>query len=175
VCASEQTFVTRASILRRRCKRSLTKRENLMRSTHVLAAGLTVAGLLALAVSAVYAQGTPDNQPAPMVMLVPVEISMPAMKAGCWAQLYDERNFKGEIFTIAGPIQIDSTTKSAGRHLRGSVDSLVTGPKAVLTVFEHSMFKDKAVKFEPNSKEAGLIKKLGAAGRIQSLKLDCAA
>ena len=148
-----------------------------MPSNPILIALLTAA-LSTLAVSSVQAQSTTtppaDNQPAPMVMLVPVEISMPAMKSGCWAQIYDERNFKGEIFTIAGPIQLDSTTKSAGRHFKSNADSLVTGPKAMLTIYEHQMFKDKSVTFEPNTKEARLTQRLGAAGRIQSLKLDCA-
>ncbi len=49
----------------------------------------------------------------------------------------------------------------------------MTGPKATLTVFEHKTFKDKSVKFGPNSKEGGLIRKLGFTGRIESLKLEC--
>jgi hypothetical protein len=40
-------------------------------------------------------------------------------------------------------------------------------------VFEHKLFKDKSVKFGPNSKEAGLVKKLGFTGRIESMKLEC--
>ena len=139
---------------------------------------LLAAALMSLAAAVAQAQSSgvqaTENQPAPMVMLVPVQISSPAMKSGCWVQFYDERNFKGEIFTVAGPIEIESATKSAGRHLKSNVDSLVTGPKAILTVYEHQMFKDKAVKFDANSKEPALVKKLGATGRIQSLKLDCA-
>ena len=147
-----------------------------MRSNRLVA--ILVSGALsAITATSAYAQAAkpsvPDNQPEPMIMLVPVEISMPALKSGCWVQLYDQRNFKGDVFTIAGPVQLDSTSKSAGRHLKSTVDSLVTGPKTTLTVYEHSMFKDKAVKFEPNSREPGLIKKLGATGRIQSLKLEC--
>jgi hypothetical protein len=115
-----------------------------------------------------------DNRPAPVIMMVPVEVSAPAMQNGCWAQLYDERNFKGDMLTIVGPTQLVSTDNAAGRQLKRNIDSLVTGPRATLTVYEHSLFKDKAVTFGPNSKEPGLIKKLGFAGRIESLKLDCA-
>ena len=50
-----------------------------------------------------------DNQPAPVVLLVPVEVSDPAMKAGCWAQFWNERNFKGDMVTIVGPMQLDAT------------------------------------------------------------------
>ena len=115
-----------------------------------------------------------DTQPAPVVLLVPIEVSDPAMKAGCWAQLYNERNFKGDMFTIVGPMQIDATDKGAAKELRRNLDSLVTGPKATLTAYEHKLFKDKNVQFGPNSKEPGLVKKLGFTGRIESLKLDCA-
>ncbi len=134
---------------------------------------------LALGAAGAYAQqNTPpakgaDNQPAPVVMLVPVEISDPAMKNGCWAQLYDERNFKGDMLTLVGPMQIDTTDKAGGRQLRRKIDSLVTGPKAMVNVYEKKFFKDKTVNFAPNSKEAGLIKKLGFTGSIESLKIDC--
>jgi hypothetical protein len=149
-----------------------------MRATRILA---FVIGSLAASATAAYAADSPskapaaDNQPAPVIMMVPVEISAPALKNGCWAQLYDERNFKGDVFTVVGPMQLVSTDNSAGRQLKRNIDSLVVGPRATLTVYERSMFKDKAVTFGPNSKEPGLIKKLGFTGRIESLKLDCAA
>jgi len=138
----------------------------------------TVAMLICASASAMAAQKgdtTPagDNQPAPMVMLVPVEVSDPAMKSGCWAQLYDERNFKGDMFTLVGPMQLDATDKGSARQIHRNLDSIVVGPKGTLTVYEHKMFKDKSVKFGPNSKEAGLVKKLGFTGRIESMRLDC--
>ncbi len=77
--------------------------------TAVLAAAL-------LAVNPSYSQQPQDATPKEtelILMLVPVEISSPAMQAGCWAQLYDERNFKGDTFTMAGPIVIASTDKAS--------------------------------------------------------------
>ena len=142
-----------------------------MKSSHTAVLAATL-----LAVNPSYSQQSPDTTPKEselILMLVPVEISSPAMQAGCWAQLYDERSFKGETFTMAGPIVIASTDKASGRQMRRNIDSLVIGPKATLTVFEHRMFKDRSVSFGPNSKEPGLIKKLGFSGRIESMKLDC--
>ena len=106
-------------------------------------------------------------------MLVPVEVSNEALKAGCWAQFYDERNFKGDMLTVVGPASIGRQDKGSGRQFKKSIDSLVLGPKATLKVFEHQMFKDRSVEFPANSKEAGLIKKLGFGGRIESLQLQC--
>lgn len=113
------------------------------------------------------------NQPEPIVMLVPVAVSDKALEAGCWAQFYSERNFKGEMLTVIGPAQISSTDKGSGRQFKRSIDSLVLGPKATLTIYEHQMFKDKSVDFLANSREAGLIKKLGFGGRIESLQIQC--
>ena len=140
-----------------------------------------LAGMLAAAAPASFAQApasntraASENQPAPVVLLVPVEISNKALENGCWAQFYDERNFKGDILTVVGPATIESEDKGSGRQFKKNIDSLVLGPKATLKVYEHQMFKDKSVEFAANSKEAGLIKKLGFGGRIQSLQLQCA-
>lgn len=142
-----------------------------------LAACGVIAGLAACATAQQGASGNPDtqadNQPEPMVVLVPVEIQNPALAAGCWAQLYDEREFKGNMVTLVGPMELQSLDKSTGRQLRRNIDSVVLGPKASLTVYEHRMFKDRAVNFAPNAREGGLITKLGPTGRIESLQLRC--
>ena len=134
-----------------------------------------LAGALTLAVPTSFSQApaASDNQPAPLVLLVPIEISNKALEGGCWAQFYDERNFKGDMLTVVGPASIGSLDKGSGRQFKKSIDSLVLGPKATLKIYEHQLFKDKSVEFAANSKEAGLIKKLGFGGRIQSLQLQC--
>jgi hypothetical protein len=139
-----------------------------------------MAGLLGLSASSGFAQTTTTsttaegNQPAPMIMLVPVEVSNRALEAGCWAQFYDKRNFKGEMLTVVGPASIETVDKGTGKQLKRSIDSLVTGPKTMLKIYEHQMFKDKSIDFPANSKQAGLIKKLGFGGNIKSLQLTCA-
>lgn len=140
---------------------------------------LLLVALLGLTTSGSFAQTTAikpamDNQPAPVVLLVPIEVSNRALDAGCWAQFYDERDFKGDMLTLVGPASMDSIDKGTGKQLKRNIDSLVTGPKATLTIYQHQMFKDKSVAFPANSKEAGLIKKLGFGGNIQSLQLQCA-
>ena len=138
-----------------------------------------IVSALVLLTSSAFAQTAPakppagDNQPEPIVMLVPVEISNKALESGCWAQFYDQRNFKGDILTLVGPAEVSSSDKGTGRQFKSTIDSLVLGPKATLKVFEHQMFKDKSVDFAANAREPGLIKKLGIGGRIQSLQLSC--
>ncbi len=116
---------------------------------------------------------TAGNVPEPIILMVPIEVSSKALSLGCWAQLYDERNFKGEMTTLVGPAQVQTVDKGTGRYLKRSINSLVLGPKAKLTVYEHQLFRDKSVEFAANAREGGLIKKLGFGGRIESLKLQC--
>jgi hypothetical protein len=145
----------------------------MLRIQVVFASAFVVLASSALAQTAPANSPAADNQPEPVVMLVPVEISNKALESGCWAQFYDQRNFKGDILTLVGPAEVGSADKGTGRQFKRSIDSLVLGPKATLKVFEHQMFKDKAVDFPANAREPGLIKKLGVGGRIQSLQLEC--
>jgi hypothetical protein len=138
-----------------------------------LAAALTLTASGAYAQQSGATRAPADNQPAPVILLVPVEVSNPALQNGCWVQLYDARNFEGDMVTLVGPIQLDSNDKAAGKQLRRNIDSLVTGPKAMLSVYEEKFFKNKSVNFGPNQREPGLIKKLGFTGNIQSLKVGC--
>lgn len=115
-----------------------------------------------------------DDVPDSFVLIVPMQLSTQTMSSGCWAEFFTEKNFKGDVTTLLGPTELRGFDKSAGRQLKRDMDSLIVGPKATLTVFEHQMFKDHSVQFQPDSKVGGLTQKLGFGGRIQSLKLDCA-
>jgi len=116
---------------------------------------------------------TGDTRPQPVIVQVPIQVSTPALESGCWVQFYSDRNFKGEVATLVGPASLESADKMTGKQLKSRIDSLVTGSKATLRVYEHSMFKDRSTVFGPNSREAGLITKLGIGGDIQSLQLEC--
>lgn len=114
-----------------------------------------------------------DNHPEPIVVMVPMEISSQALASGCWVQFYEDQDFKGTMLTLLGPAEFFSWDKTSGRQFKKSIDSLVLGPKAHLQVFEHRMFKDRTVQFEPNTREGSVVKKLGFGGRIESMKLTC--
>ena len=137
---------------------------------------------LALTASLSYAQAaTPpagvtaagDNRPAPLVLMVPVEVSNQALQAGCWAQFYEQKDFKGEMLTLVGPTQLDALDKGSAKQLKRDIDSIVTGPKTVLKVYEHRLFKDRMVEFAANAREGNARKALGFGGRIESIQLTC--
>jgi len=116
---------------------------------------------------------TGDTRPQPVVVQVPIQVSTPALESGCWVQFYSDRNFKGDVATLVGPASLESADKMTGKQLKRHIDSLVTGSKATLRVYEHAMFKDRSTVFGPNSREAGLITRLGIGGDIQSMQLEC--
>jgi hypothetical protein len=97
------------------------------------------------------------------------------------ARVIEDLGFEAIYITGAGvtnmwfglPDQGFMGDKMSGKKLKSHIDSLVTGSKATLTVYEHSMFKDRSMAFGPNSREAGPITKLGIGGDIQSLQLSC--
>ena len=140
-----------------------------------LTACLSAAALLALgACSTTTPVATGDNHPDPTVLLVPVQITDPALQSGCWAQFYSQRNFQGDMVTLVGPAAVVSMDKGTARALKREIDSVTVGPKATLEVYEHAMFRDRTATFPANSREGGLMRKLGFGGRIEAMRLSCA-
>ena len=137
----------------------------------------TIVGLSALTLfsATALAQATLDapNTPEPKIILIPVLVTDPALGSGCWVQFYSKRDFNGDVATLVGPAGIVSLDKGTARELKQEIDSLVMGPNATLTVYEHALFKDRSVKFDANAREAGLVKKLSFGGQIESMRLDC--
>ncbi|MDH6592582.1 hypothetical protein M2165_002471 [Variovorax sp. TBS-050B] len=119
------------------------------------------------------AAASADNRPDPTILLVPVRIEDPALASGCWAQFYTGRNFQGDMLTLVGPAEVQSMDRGTARQLKRDVDSVSVGPRARLQVFEHAMFRDRTVEFPANSREGGLMRKLGFGGRIEAMKLSC--
>ncbi|MGJ7493197.1 hypothetical protein [Variovorax sp. ZT4R33] len=139
-----------------------------------IAACLSVAALFALgACSTPTPAPAGDNQPDPTVLLVPVQITDPALQSGCWAQFYSQRNFQGDMVTLVGPAAVVSMDKGTARALKREIDSVTVGPKATLEVYERAMFRDRTATFPANSREGGLMRKLGFGGRIEAMRLSC--
>jgi hypothetical protein len=147
-----------------------------MNTTHACLLAASIGAMLASGCSSMPSNlqtATGDTQPQPVVVQVPIEVSTPGLESGCWVQFYSDRNFKGDMATLVGPASLETADKMTGKQLKRNIDSLVTGSKATLRVYEHAMFKDRSMSFGPNSREGGLITKLGVGGEIQSLQLDC--
>jgi len=138
---------------------------------------LMIAGVVALGAcantSTPPSAASAENRPDPTILLVPVRIEDPALASGCWAQFYTGRNFQGDMLTLVGPAEVQSMDRGTARQLKRDIDSVSVGPRATLQVYEHAMFRDRTVNFPANSREGGLMRKLGFGGRIEAMKLSC--
>ena len=141
---------------------------NVARTT---ALALTLAALGAC--SSMKTGSTASSGPDTAVVVLPTANAAAAMQAGCWASFYDERSFAGDSLTLVGPVELQTLDKGTARQLRRDIQSVVTGPRATLTVFQKQLLSARSVAFPPQSREPGLVEKLGFGGRIESMQLTC--
>lgn len=113
------------------------------------------------------------DDPDTMTVLFPSVGASNALQSGCWATFYDERNFGGDSTTLVGPVELRTLDRGSARQLRREIKSVVTGPRATLVLFERQLLSARSVGFGPDSREPGLIEKLGFGGRIESMRLQC--
>jgi hypothetical protein len=108
------------------------------------------------------------------VIVLPTSGAAEQMRSGCWASFYGERNFTGDSLTLIGPVELQTLDKGSAQQLKRDIKSVVTGPRATLTLYEKQFLSARWVGFTPDSREPGLMEKLGFGGRIESMKLSCA-
>jgi hypothetical protein len=152
-------------------RRSMTRRPPLL----VPAAGLAVLSLLAACTSmrggGSSSAATPTVDSA--VVVLPTSGAAEQMRSGCWASFYSERGFNGDSLTLIGPVELQTLDKGSAQQLRRDLRSVVTGPRATLTLYEKQFLSARWVGFTPDSREPSLTEQLGFGGRIESMKLSC--
>ena len=109
----------------------------------------------------------------PAVVVLPTAGAAEQMRSGCWASFYGERNFAGDSLTLIGPVELQTLDKGSAQQLKRDLRSVVTGPRATLTLYEKQFLSARWVGFTPDSREPSLAEKLGFGGRIESMKLSC--
>ena len=95
------------------------------------------------------------------------------LQSGCWATFFGERNFNGDSLTLIGPIELQTLDRGSAHQLKRDIKSVATGSRATLVLYEKQFLSARSVPFEPGSREAGLVEKLGFGGRIESMQLSC--
>ena len=140
------------------------------------------ASLVALAVATLAACSSMGSGPSgssgsadvdTAVVILPTSGAAEQMRAGCWASFYDERNFSGSSLTLVGPAELRTLDKGSAQQLKRDIRSVVTGPRATLVLYEKQFLSARSVGFQPDSREPGLVEKLGFGGRIESMQLRC--
>ena len=136
------------------------------------AATLVVAAALSL--GACGSMRSSSNEPDVAVVLFPGVGTAEQLQSGCWAIFFDERNFNGGSLTLIGPVDLKTLDRGSAQQLKRDIKSVITGPRATLTLYEKQFLSARSVGFQPATREAGLMEKLGFGGRVESMQLRCA-
>lgn len=112
---------------------------------------------------------------APVYMMVPVEVvtANAATQGGCWVKLYDTQNFGGESLTLVGPTSVKDMSGPFGINWDDRVESVQTGQKAMVTVFDDEEFEDRVAQFKPGQQVADVSKRMGFFDEFGSVRVDC--
>ena len=136
-----------------------------------IAAATLAAAFLALGACSTTRSAADDPDVA--VVLFPGVGSNEQLQSGCWATFFDERNFNGSSLTMIGPVELKTLDRGSAQQLKRDIKSVITGPRATLTLYEKQFLSARSVGFQPASREAGLTEKLGFGGRVESMQLRC--
>jgi hypothetical protein len=116
-----------------------------------------------------------DPGAAVVYMMVPVEVATAGapLQRGCWAKMYDAENYAGESLTLAGPTTINDMSGPFGINWDDRVESVQTGPQALLTVFDDEDFEEPVAQFKPGQQVADVSRRMGFFDEFGSIRLVC--
>jgi len=135
----------------------------------ILPATLTLAAVLSLGACGSTSSTGADTA----LVLFPGTGTAEQLKSGCWASFFDERNFSGGSLTLIGPVELKTFDNDSARELRRDMRSVITGPRTTLFLYEKQFLSARWVGFQPATREASLVEKLGFGGRVESMQLRC--
>lgn len=108
-----------------------------------------------------------------------VLVLMPAAQAqgeslgnGCWVRFYDGENFRGQMLTLVGPIDMPrmEIAKPAWREW----DSAIVGPKARVVTYDKENYRDRTATLTAGQRIASLDDaQLGWFEEIESVRVSC--
>ncbi|HYD76495.1 beta/gamma crystallin domain-containing protein [Ramlibacter sp.] len=117
--------------------------------------------------------GATQAAPAAVLVLLPAEQAQGQRLAdGCWVRFFDDKGFKGDTLTLAGPV--DLPRMELGDAWR-DWDSAVVGPKATVRTFDNENFRDRTAVLDAGQSIPDLgDRKLGWFEEVKSARVSCA-
>ena len=108
----------------------------------------------------------------PRTLVVPGDFPVDDKLArGCWVRLYDGLDFKGRELVLAGPLALPRL-EAVSAHWR-DWDSVVTGPRAVLSAYTGYGFEGHSAVVQPGERVNDMTVRIGRRDDIESLRVDC--
>ncbi len=59
----------------------------------------------------------------------------------CWADVFEESQYKGDKLHLAGPVQLENLTKVNNENWERRIHSVKVGPKAKITLYQNPKFE----------------------------------
>jgi hypothetical protein len=108
-----------------------------------------------------------------LLVLLPVgQATDPNMANGCWVRFYENKNFRGDMLTLVGPI--DMANMDAPGPAWQDWDSAVVGPKAQVTTFDNEGFRERTATLSAGAHISDLgDTKLGWFEEVKSARVRC--
>lgn len=124
-------------------------------------------------------KGAPTATAVPPMLLVLVPASQPtmaqtAMRDGCWAKLYTDEKYGGDVLTLVGPVDMPTMEGPFGANWANQVESVQTGPRAMVTIYDDADYRDRAARIRPGQEIPDLEdEKLGFFEDFRSMQIRC--
>ena len=113
-----------------------------------------------------------EAQPTALVLLPTQQASSPHLAQGCWVRFFDQKGFRGDTLTLAGPA--DMADMDLPGHVWRDWSSAVVGPHASVTTYDNENFRDRTATLHAGQSVADLHdNKLGWMEDVKSAKVSC--
>lgn len=110
---------------------------------------------------------------ASVLVLVPSRVASDTRFAdGCWVRFFDDKQFRGDTLTLAGPVDMPKMEVPGG--LWRDWDSAVVGPRARVTTYDNENFRDRTSELAASQSYPDLRdRKLGWFEEVKSARITC--
>lgn len=107
-----------------------------------------------------------------LVLLPPAMARDTRFADGCWVRFFDDKQFRGDALTLAGPVDMPKMELPGG--LWRDWDSAVVGPRARVTTYDNENFRDRTAELAANQSYPDLRDhKLGWFEEVKSARVSC--
>lgn len=108
----------------------------------------------------------------PVVVMVPTTFRVDPEAKGCWVEMYSQENFEGDE-TLVGPVDMAKMQGPFGFNWENEVESIKTGPKATVTIYDNENFAERSERFGPNEEINDLDNSMELFDDFRSMKVAC--
>ncbi len=109
----------------------------------------------------------------PVTVMVPLEFKVEPQAKGCWVELYSKDGFRGDRLTLVGPLDMAKMRGPFGADWENEVESIRTGPKATVMIFDNENFAEHSEVVVPDKEIADLDNRMELFDNFRSMRIDC--